>query len=202
MAKQKDGNGCADPVTVAERNVSEARARLAANAKEDQERTQAVARLDEAMGANPDTKDAERMGAQARVHEARLRFLARERKALESAVRDAEAGLKQTKADAAQTEINRQAETLDRLNAEIITGLAALLDRIAEHERIITRRDLLANEHDLPTPGRMRFLFPGHLLRLDACKVLRNRLHMRHALGGIQQKPAETGPPLYAVPVT
>jgi small-conductance mechanosensitive channel len=179
-----------DQVTLAEQQLAQAQANLDANIKERQERTQAVTRLDEAMGANPDAKDAERMGAQARVHEARLRHLDRERKALEKAVVDAEAGLKRAESERAAQDIRSRDGLLDRLNAEIIEALAVVLVKIDEHEEVVAGRDVLAAQFELPTPARGRFLFPKQQLRSHACDLLRDRLAIEYGLGGVQVAPA------------
>ena len=187
--KRKDDT-TSDPVTLAERQLAEAQANLDANIKEQQERTQAVTRLDEAMGANPDAKDAERMGGQARVHEARLRHLDRERKVLDMGVVVAEAGLKQAESERAAQDIRSRDGLLDTLNGEIIEALAVVLSKIADHEEVVGARDALAAQFGLPAPGRRRFLFPKQMLRSHACDMLRDRLAIEFGLGGIKEQVA------------
>ena len=182
-----------DPVVAAERALAEAQEALHKNLEEQQQRTKAVAELEEALGETPDGKDVLRSGAMIAVHTARLKRLARDERVLHQAVTAAEAGLK-------QAEITGQDKTLDRLNGMIIEGLATMLKRIEEHEAVVSARDALAHAHDLPTPGRRRFLFTAPVLRSRGCELLRDRLDLRHALGGIQVKPAEGLPSVGFVP--
>ncbi len=125
--------------------------------------------------------------------------LGRTRPGLAQAVEAVQAALKQAEAEVAQKQIEAQNETLDRLNAEIVEALAGLLAKITQHEELVGVRDRLARTFDLPTPGRMKFLFPHALVTSGAADVLRARLDVRHVLGGIQQQPADSGPPLFAV---
>jgi len=189
-----------DPVVAAERALAEAQEALHKNLEEQQQRTKAVAELEEALGETPDGKDVLRSGAMIAVHTARLKRLARDERVLHQAVTAAEAGLKQAEAARTQAEITGQDKTLDRLNGMIIEGLATMLKRIEEHEAVVSARDALAHAHDLPTPGRRRFLFTAPVLRSRGCELLRDRLDLRHALGGIQVKPAEGLPSVGFVP--
>jgi hypothetical protein len=189
-----------DPVRTAEAQVGRAQAALKANLEEQEQRTRAVAELEEAMGADPDAKGAVVMGAQARVHEARIRRLLKDERTLQAALKEAEAALVKAKADQAQKQITAQHATLDRLNAAINEGLATLLRLIAEHEEVVTGRDRLAHAHDLPLPGRRRFLLAPAALRSREADLLRDRLKAEYAFGGVQVKAGAEAPPVGFVP--
>jgi hypothetical protein len=186
--KRKDDttNG---PVTLAEQQLAQAQAALAANVKESQERAEALARLREQVGADPEGKDSRAQAQDIIRHDARVTYLDKHRKALEVAVVDAEVVFREAQAVRAQAEITAQDSVLDALNGEIIEALAALLVKIEEHEGVVAGRDNVAHEFGLPAPGRRRFLFPKQQLRSHAADLLRDRLRLEHAVG-VQVAPA------------
>lgn len=165
----------------------------------DTEAAKLTAALDQAMLAG-DEAGAQRAVKRLDEIERMIASLGRTRPGLAQAVEGAQAAVKQAEAARAQAEIDAQNETLDRLNGQITEALAGLLAKIAQHEELVGVRDRLAKSFDLPTPGRMRFLFPHDMVTSGGADVLRARLDVRHVLGGIQQQPADSGPPLFAVP--
>ncbi len=192
MAKKDRGtNGRADPVRAAEQALVEAKATLAATTEEIQAREAEVVRLREEIGADPDGRDSETKAMRCLVVESRLSHLHRQRPSQEAAVTQAEAAVTQAQAAKAQVEIDMTNAALDSLNTDIGRALTVLLDLIGQHEALVTSRDLVAKEHKLPSPGRRRFLFARHLLTSAACEVLRTRLDVRLAEGGIREQRAE-----------
>ncbi len=188
MKKDRGSNGKADPVRAAEQALAEAKARLAATTEEIEAREAEVARLREEIGASPDATDTETKAMRCMVAESRVTHLERQRPGQEEQVRSAEAAVKQAQAAKAQGEIDGQAGTLDDLNRQIVAGLERLLDLIGQHEGIVRDRDTTARAFNLPTPGRRKFLFPGHVLRSPACETLRARLDVRMATGIKEQR--------------
>lgn len=189
-----------DPVVRAEEQLNRARLALAETTRETSDRMSEADALRERIGERPDQREAQAWAAAVIVHEARIAYLGKRRPALEAAVREAEVGLKEALAARAQAEITQQDETLDALNGQINAGLAAMLQAVEEHERIVAARDELAHQHDLPTPGRRRFLFAPATLRSKECAVLRDRLDLRYALGGIREHAAAVGGPVGMIP--
>ncbi len=190
MSKRpKSDNGKGDPVAQAERALADAKSRLAATAEELAVREAEVARLREAVGADPDGRDAETNAMRCVVAESRLGHLRRQQPTQEQAVQAAEAAVTRARQDAAGRQIDGTNGALDALNSQIGAALEALLGLVAQHEQIVAARDQLAREYDLPTPGRQRFLFPRHLLLTPACDVLRARLDVRMATGIKEARP-------------
>jgi multidrug efflux pump subunit AcrA (membrane-fusion protein) len=180
---KKTTNGTGDHVKQAEERLNRARGELAENTRETSDRLTEVDGLRQRIGQNPDERQAQAWAASVVIGESRLAYLSKRRPALEAAVREAEAALTEARASKAQAEIDAQNATLDRLNNEIIEGVARVLDCIEEHERIIAARTELAHAHGLTTPGRMRFLFPRNILLRRECELLRDRLKLAHVDG-------------------
>jgi chromosome segregation ATPase len=194
---KKTTNGTGDHVKEAEERLNRARGELAENTRETSDRLAEVDGLRQRIGERPDHRQAKDWLADVGIAEARIEYLGKRRPALEAAEREGETALTEARASKAQADIDAQNSTLDRLNNEIIEGVARVLDCIEEHERIIAARTELAHAHDLPTPGRMRFLFPRKMLLRRECDLLRDRLKVEH-VDGIR----ETGEtPLVQLPV-
>jgi len=189
MKKDRGSNGKADPVAQAEQALAGAKATLAATSEEIQAREMEVARLREEIGSDPSAKETEAKATRVVVAESRLGHLLRQRPGQEAAVREAEGAVKAAEAARAQGEVDGANQTLDTLNAQIGEALNNLLALIRQHEGIIVARDALTRQFNLPTAGRRKFLFPTHLLRSNACEVLRARLDIRMATGIKEERP-------------
>jgi multidrug efflux pump subunit AcrA (membrane-fusion protein) len=122
--------------------------------------------------------------------EARTRHLDEELVALEKQVGAAEAALTAAKKALAQSEVDAMAAELQAMSAKIVTALTEAARLVAEHERVGIAMREVAEKHALPTPPKCRWLLPRELVKSSGAELLRARLDVRHALGGIKEASA------------
>jgi chromosome segregation ATPase len=193
MGKSEKGMKPEQVVSEAEQALVKAKAKVAANKSEREERLKEGQRIRREIGEAPDTPKSEKLSARVVALQSRVAVLDQDLPGLEKAVQETEAALTSARKAKAESEVSDLGRRLDGLSARITAGLEMVAGLISEHEQITIEMAALARAHALPGPALHRWLLPAKLIRSHGAEALRDALDRARAVG-LAGAPAQPRP--------